>query len=88
MELKTKHELPWAEIARGSQNLKTGEWRYQRPVTRPGKCRQCGQCYLFCPTGCVVEKATSFAADLEYCKGCGICATVCPVNAIVIVKER
>ncbi len=68
--------------------LKTGEWRYQRPVTRVGKCVQCGLCFLNCPTGCVISQGTFFTANLDYCKGCGICARMCPVSAIRMGRER
>jgi 2-oxoacid:acceptor oxidoreductase delta subunit (pyruvate/2-ketoisovalerate family) len=87
MQFRSKFEGPWAtpEI---TLVIKTGEWRFQRPVTKVGKCRQCGWCYIFCPTGCIEEKGTYFTANLDFCKGCGICARVCPGNAIKIIREE
>lgn len=77
----------WAD-PRNPLNLPTGEWRYQRPLTRLEKCCGCGLCALFCPTGCKQDRGSYFTADLTYCKGCGICAQVCPIEAIALVRER
>ena len=87
MQFRTRHEGPWQEVGALPFLLKTGEWRFQRPVTKVDKCRQCGSCYLYCPTGCISDRGTYFDADLDYCKGCGICARVCPVDAIRLVRE-
>lgn len=87
MRLRSRFAGPWADPDELFA-IKTGEWRYQRPVTKVGKCCQCGTCYLFCPTGCISDRGTYFAADLEYCKGCGLCARLCPVSAIMIVREE
>ncbi len=67
--------------------VNTGDWRYQRPVTDPNKCKRCGACFIFCPVGCKVELETHFDTDLSFCKGCGICAQVCPAGAIVMYEE-
>ncbi len=86
VKYQSKYETAWA----ASDDLliiKTGEWRYQRPVTKSEKCCQGGWCYLYCPTGCIVAGETHFFANLDYCKGCGICARVCTVNAIRMVEE-
>jgi len=83
---QTKFEASWAP-ADDLLEIKTGEWRYQRPVTLADKCCQCGWCSLYCPTGCIQEGATHFAANLDYCKGCGICARTCTVSAIRMVEE-
>ena len=87
MQFVTKYEGPWLDVGPMPFPLKTGEWRFQRPVIKVDKCHQCGSCYLYCPTGCISERGTYFAADLDYCKGCGICARVCPVDAIRLVRE-
>jgi 2-oxoacid:acceptor oxidoreductase delta subunit (pyruvate/2-ketoisovalerate family) len=87
MRLKSSFAGPWASPDR-LHIIQTGEWRYQRPVTKVQKCCQCGTCYLFCPTGSIRNRGTHFASDLDYCKGCGLCARVCPVNAIMMVREE
>ena len=87
MEFKTKYEGIWKDAREDTVDIKTGSWRFQRPVTKVGKCRQCGVCYLFCPGGCIKDEGTFFAADLDYCKGCGICANECPVDAISMKLE-
>ncbi len=73
-----------------ASQYKTGDWRSQRPIFKPEKCVKCGLCQLYCPEGCVLEKAPEgkFEADLFYCKGCGICARECWVKAITMVEEE
>ena len=87
MKYQSRFEGPWGD-GRDLMIIHTGDWRSQRPVTKVGKCRQCGWCYIFCPTGCIEEKETHFSANLDYCKGCGVCAEVCPANAIMIIAEE
>ena len=87
MQFISKFEGPWAN-AEPMLDIKTGEWRFQRPVTKVGKCRQCGWCYIFCPIGCIEENERCFSANLDYCKGCGLCAKVCPARAIMLVREE
>lgn len=87
MHYQSKYEAAWAD-PETPLIIKTGDWRFQRPVTKAEKCCQCGWCYLFCPTGCITDKGTYFAANLDYCKGCGICARVCLVHAITLVREE
>ncbi len=87
MQFRSKFEGPWA-TPELMFVIKTGEWRFQRPVTKVDKCRQCGWCYIFCPTGCIEEKGTYFTANLDFCKGCGICARICPGKAIKIIREE
>ncbi len=89
MPIATKFETPWEERAKIPIFApKTGDWRYERPVVKKDKCSHCGSCYLFCPTGCVVDKGSYFTADLDFCKGCGICAHECPMRAISMVREE
>ncbi len=88
MSPRTRYEGPWAEVGPLPFVIKTGDWRFQRPVTRTGKCRQCGTCYFYCPTGCIEERGTYFGANLDFCKGCGLCARVCPVMAVHMVREE
>ena len=86
MDYSNEYEGPWARPRTDPIDL--SDWRYQRPVTRAEKCTHCGVCYMFCPTGCITDYGTHFAAKLDYCKGCGICSRECPVRAIVIVREE
>lgn len=88
MQFKTNYEGVWHKADdRLVPYIKSGEWRFQRPVVEVGKCKQCGLCYLFCPCGCITDMGSHFTADLEYCKGCGICARECPAGAITMVRE-
>jgi 2-oxoacid:acceptor oxidoreductase delta subunit (pyruvate/2-ketoisovalerate family) len=87
--ITTKYEVPWEDRSAIPIFMpKTGDWRYERPVTNEDRCNQCGLCYFFCPTGCIVVKVSYFVADLDYCKGCGICADECPTQAISMVREE
>jgi len=87
MQFKTEFEGPWASCEQIIDS-KTGEWRFQRPVTKTSKCRKCGWCYIFCPTGCIEVNDGCFSANLDYCKGCGVCARFCPANAIMLEREE
>jgi pyruvate ferredoxin oxidoreductase delta subunit len=82
-------ELGCAIVKPGSSGeLKTGDWRSQRPVTDYTKCIKCGMCYIFCPDMVYSENEEGFfQANLFYCKGCGICARECPSDAITMVEE-
>lgn len=86
MKLTTEFDTPWAYSDKILM-IKTGEWKYQRPVVAASKCCRCGVCSLFCPVGCVSDTGSHFEANLDYCKGCGICARVCPVDVIEMVRE-
>jgi len=87
MEFISEYEAPWASPEE-LLVVDTGSWRYQRPVTKSDKCCHCGNCYLFCPVGCVKDDGTRFIANLDYCKGCAVCARLCPVNAISMEREE
>jgi len=83
MEFKTKYDGPWVDIDRNDLLTNdVGDWRYRSPEVDKSKCSLCGQCYLFCPTGCIEDRDTYFGVNLAFCKGCGICAKVCPSEAI------
>ena len=88
--------ISWKELALGcavtrpgsAMDLKTGDWRSQRPVTDFEKCTKCGMCYIFCPDMVYSQKPDGFfEANMYYCKGCGICAKECPADAITMVEE-
>lgn len=88
MKFKTQFETAWGDTNKHMIIAKTGEWRYNRPVFNLAKCRQCGLCYLYCPTGCINLNKEYFEANLDYCKGCGICASECPAQAIEMIYEE
>ncbi len=88
--------VSWKDLALGcaivkpgsSAELKTGDWRSERPETDYEKCIQCGQCYIFCPDMVYTQNELGFyQRNLFYCKGCGICARECPADAISMVEE-
>ena len=68
--------------------LKTGDWRAERPVVDRDKCVKCGTCWLYCPTQCIQEKKRWFEANLDICKGCGVCAKECPHHAVTMLEEE
>ena len=85
MALKTPFEAP---IGKDLYIVKTGEWRFQKPVVKREKCTRCGICFIFCPTNSIREGEDVYEADLETCKGCGICANECHAGAVTMEVER
>ena len=85
MALKTLGEAP---TGKELYIVKTGEWRFQKPVVSREKCTRCGICLVFCPTNAVKEGTEAYEADLETCKGCGICANECHAGAITMEVEK
>lgn len=85
MALKTPFEAP---VGKDLYVVKTGEWRFQKPVISKEKCTRCGICFIFCPTNSIKEKDGFYEADLDTCKGCGICANECHAKAIIMEIER
>ena len=84
MAMKTPYPVP---IGKELYVVKTGEWRFQKPVVDGDKCTLCGICWIFCPTNSIKERADRYEPDLDTCKGCGICAHECHAAAIAMVVE-
>lgn len=68
-------------------DVKTGAWRYRRPVIRQEGCILCGICADYCPCGVVEKQEGKMVIDYTYCKGCGICTVECPKKTIDFVLE-
>lgn len=51
------------------------------------KCKPCGICEQFCPTGAITEEEDEVVIDRDLCVGCGACVNVCPRKAIVLERE-
>ena len=83
--MKTPFEAP---IGKELYVVKTGEWRFQKPVFTDAKCSRCGICFIFCPTNSIMETEHGYTANLDTCKGCGICAHECHRQAIAMEVER
>ena len=86
MNFRSSYEAPWTDPGTLPE-IDVARWRHHKPVTKAAKCCHCGLCYVFCPTGCMIEVGGHFDALPARCKGCGICAAVCPVDAIAMVPE-
>ena len=95
MKLKNSKEIPiGGKIieAGNSKEVKTGNWKSQKPVLDRSKCVGCLRCAAYCPEMAIkvkeitdekgVKKNVIDKIDLDYCKGCGICANECPMKAI------
>jgi len=87
---------PWQEMTVGGEIAeaatsvltKTGEWRSNRPVWVPSKCKQCLLCAPYCPDSSIpVTDMKRRDFDYDHCKGCGICYKICPFSAIEFMKE-
>ncbi len=94
---KSEGELTWKDLEIGSivvepgnaSQLRTGDWRSQRPIVDFSNCNKCGLCYIFCPDSCFEQNIKGyFEPDMFYCKGCGICAVECPKKVITMVEEE
>lgn len=87
---------PWQEMTLGGEIAEggtsaltmTGQWRSNRPVWLPEKCKQCLMCVPYCPDSSIpVADGKRSDFDFDHCKGCGICYKVCPFEAIDFVEE-
>ncbi len=63
---------------------KNAGWRNMTPVIDREKCKNCLQCYLYCPDGVIRKDGSAVAIDYDFCKGCGICAKICGFDAITM----
>lgn len=63
-------------------------WRNETPVIDQEKCRNCLQCYMYCPDGVIYKDGNKLAIDYDFCKGCGICTKVCKFGAVKMEEEK
>ena len=55
------------------------------PSVSPEKCKACGRCHHWCPTGAIAVGELKMAiVDENACLGCGECTVTCPYGAIGI----
>jgi pyruvate ferredoxin oxidoreductase delta subunit len=75
--------------AANALEFKTGDWRSEKPIWIPEKCKQCGLCFPVCPDDAIPVNKEQNRTDFnyDYCKGCGICSKVCPFAAIEMKEE-
>ncbi len=72
-----------------AKDFATGDWREERPVIDFKKCKQCFECWGYCPEAAfIVQKQKIVGINYLHCKGCGICAKECPYKAINMVEEK
>ncbi|MCR5495238.1 MAG: 4Fe-4S binding protein [Treponema sp.] len=69
---------------------KNSGWRSIRPTVDAEKCKNCLQCYLYCPDGVISKNKNKdgIKIDYDFCKGCGICAKICKFDAIKMETEQ
>ena len=69
---------------------KNAAWRVVKPVISAEKCKNCLQCYLYCPDGVIAKSETGRGVKIDYdfCKGCGICSKICAFGAIEMEAEK
>ena len=62
--------------------------RMKEIEVNPEKCKSCGTCVQFCPTGAIsLSEGETAAIDKDLCIGCGACANVCNESAIDLERE-
>lgn len=65
-------------------------------VVKPERCKGCGVCVEFCPTGAIIMSDKFNAKGYHYpefaypdkCTGCELCGMYCPDFAIYGYRER
>jgi ferredoxin len=62
--------------------------RMEKIDVDPEKCKSCGTCTKFCPTGAIkVQGEETAIIDQNACVGCGACANVCAEDAIKLERR-
>ncbi|MDI9624281.1 MAG: 4Fe-4S binding protein [Methanothermobacter sp.] len=51
------------------------------------RCKGCGTCIRFCPTGAIKLEDETATIDTSICIGCGACANVCEEGVIKLERE-
>jgi pyruvate ferredoxin oxidoreductase gamma subunit len=79
---------PAIHVRRTSELMKTGAWRYRRPVIDTVQCKGCWWvCSTFCPDSAITAQDGRPHIDYDHCKGCMICLAQCSAHAISLVDE-
>ncbi len=60
----------------------------QRPVAEAGRCRQCGECWRYCPARAITPHARSVEFDYDRCIRCYCCVEICPHGALKTVETH
>jgi uncharacterized protein (DUF362 family)/Pyruvate/2-oxoacid:ferredoxin oxidoreductase delta subunit len=54
----------------------------QRPVVDPKRCKQCGECWNYCPAAAISKDIEPLSFDYSACIRCYCCIEVCPHGAL------
>ncbi len=54
----------------------------QRPAVKPEACRQCGECWKYCPAAAISQTSDAVTFDFDTCIRCYCCIEVCPHGAM------
>jgi uncharacterized protein (DUF362 family)/Pyruvate/2-oxoacid:ferredoxin oxidoreductase delta subunit len=54
----------------------------QRPVSDVRLCKQCGECWRYCPAQAITSDKKSLAFDYDACIRCYCCIEICPYGAL------
>ena len=58
----------------------------QRPQVHPDACRQCGECWSYCPARAISRAERGVSFDYGRCIRCYCCLEICPQGAITTVE--